>query len=66
MNGLKFPNPLAAPLPAPSSGLSPPIAAVPGPSPAPSSHLIGSTGHWPCLLPAWQDMTSSDLHKAAC
>lgn len=41
----KLSNLLAAPPLAPASGPSPPVAAGPGPTPAPSSHLIGSTGH---------------------
>lgn len=63
VNRLKLSNLLAAPPPAPAFGLSPPIAAGPGLSPSPSSHLTGSTSRWLRLLPEWQDMTSSVLHR---
>lgn len=59
----KISNLLAALLLAHASGPSPPIAAGPGPSPAPSSHLIGSTGRW--SRPEGQDITSSGPHRAA-
>lgn len=56
-------NLLAAPLQAPVSGLSLPIAGGPGPSPSPSSHLIDNTGLRPLLVKL--DKTSSGPHKAA-